>query len=909
MKNTVKVLGIIALAALLAFTFVSCPEPGAGIGGTGGIGNGGTSPIRPVDGVFTVANLAQWGDARTAIANGGNNKSYVINIKDSFSVPSSTGNTFGSVTAVNITINGDHALTLQSGTRGNLLHIGKNQTVIINDLNLNGHSNNNDSLVKVSGAFTMRGRASVTGNSNAGGNGGGVYIGGGSSFVMADDASVSGNNANKGGGLYINADSYVDILDGKVYGNDNYTLRNTAAAGASFYITDGSDAFYLDDSITMVSFIYQDPNAVTFVSLSANGSPEETTSQLTLTFDKQIPGLKAADIILSGISGANTITKSLNGSGPEYVLTIGNVGSSGTLTVTIVKPGADISPLSMSVGVVTAFVFNVANNTQWENARTAIANGGNDKNYTINITNNFNVPGSTAYTFGHVTGVNVTVNGNYILTLTGSGNILSISNRQTVIIQDLNLVGNNGNRYALVNIDGVFIMQNSAVVSGNSTEVGVSNSGINSTFEMYDNASISNNYYGVNIKYGTFKMYDNASVYNNDYDGIVLGDIFSHRNITFAMYNNTSVRNNKRYGVSVREGTFTMYDNSVISGNQTGVSVGNYGIPVREGTFTMYDNSVISSNQTGVSVGDVSAFRMAGGTIYGSNASATLRNDRTLSVSKDGGIATYGGYEGTANSFGGFDPSYPFANVKTTTITQTPSGSSNQDKRPVAPSNVRLVQSTGVTATISWDAVQNVTDYWVYRSRSASGSYSLVGITSSYETRFTDGPLSDGPSYYYRVSARNSFGTSDQSPSLYLSFAGRQISGIIATPLTTSNSIAVEWSDDFVNFAIIAGNNLANTFINYFTGLPFFANSSFSYIVERWDSSKNSWRGLSKYWIPTIPVIGTQIMYNRSFVDTGLSRNTTYRYGVSIEVKQNIFWGITIATWRTNTVTVSATTY
>jgi formylglycine-generating enzyme required for sulfatase activity len=72
-------------------------------------------------------------------------------------------------------------------------------------------------------------------------------------------------------------------------------------------------------------------------SVSANGSEIQTTTQLTLNFNEPVSGLTASDITLSGVSGADSITKSLSGSGPSYTLTIGNVTAGGTLNVAVAK--------------------------------------------------------------------------------------------------------------------------------------------------------------------------------------------------------------------------------------------------------------------------------------------------------------------------------------------------------------------------------------------------------------------------------------------------------------------------------------------------------------------------------------------------------------------------------------------
>jgi len=88
--------------------------------------------------------------------------------------------------------------------------------------------------------------------------------------------------------------------------------------------------------------------AVTLISVTANGSASQTTTQLTLTFDKAINGLTAADITLSGVNGVTKGT--LSGSNP-YTLPISGFTASGTLSVTVSKTGYTISGSPKTVAI------------------------------------------------------------------------------------------------------------------------------------------------------------------------------------------------------------------------------------------------------------------------------------------------------------------------------------------------------------------------------------------------------------------------------------------------------------------------------------------------------------------------------------------------------------------------------
>jgi uncharacterized protein YjdB len=89
--------------------------------------------------------------------------------------------------------------------------------------------------------------------------------------------------------------------------------------------------------------------AISFSSLSANGSSSQTTTQLALAFSEAIPGLTASDISLSGVSGVTKGT--LSGSGPSYTLSISGFSAGGKLTVSVSKAGYDISPSSRQADI------------------------------------------------------------------------------------------------------------------------------------------------------------------------------------------------------------------------------------------------------------------------------------------------------------------------------------------------------------------------------------------------------------------------------------------------------------------------------------------------------------------------------------------------------------------------------
>jgi hypothetical protein len=121
-----------------------------------------------------------------------------------------------------------------------------------------------------------------------------------------------------------------------------YNLGITVTQGGTLTVAVSKTGYEISGSSQTVTIYYIIP--VSFSGVTANGSASATTTQLTLTFDKAITGLAAADITLSGVTGVAKGT--LSGSGPTYTLPISGFTQGGSLSVTIAaaaKPGYIIS--------------------------------------------------------------------------------------------------------------------------------------------------------------------------------------------------------------------------------------------------------------------------------------------------------------------------------------------------------------------------------------------------------------------------------------------------------------------------------------------------------------------------------------------------------------------------------------
>jgi hypothetical protein len=120
-------------------------------------------------------------------------------------------------------------------------------------------------------------------------------------------------------------------------------------SGGTLTVSVAKTGFNISGTPKTVAIYYLAPIiAVTFQSLTANGSSSQTTTDLTLSFSGPISGLGSNDITLSGVSG---ITKgTLTGSNP-YTLPISGFSAGGTLTVSLAKTGFNISGTPKTIAI------------------------------------------------------------------------------------------------------------------------------------------------------------------------------------------------------------------------------------------------------------------------------------------------------------------------------------------------------------------------------------------------------------------------------------------------------------------------------------------------------------------------------------------------------------------------------
>ncbi|MDR1352361.1 MAG: hypothetical protein LBK05_03670 [Treponema sp.] len=333
----------------------------------------------------------------------------------------------------------------------------------------------------------------------------------------------------------------------------------------------------------------------------------------------------------------------------------------------------DIDAEDFGPSAVIDSTFDIAGQDDWNAAIAAIQEGGNDKNYILTLTADVTLPGSsTGSTFGSVTGIIVSLRGEKTLQLASgddnNGSLLRIEDNQALVLRESALLGRSGNNRSLVYVFGSnssFTMH-SGRISGNST--GQDGGGVwvaQGSFTM-SGGEISGNSVrpdysayggGVYISYNSSFTMSGGKISGNSVrtrrpDSAHGGGVYICSNSSFTMSggeisgNSATSTSSSSYqiyggGVSVDRSSFTM-SGGKISGNSAihsyseegnGVSEGG-GVSVSnsESSFTM-SGGEISGNSAGQYGGGVyvnyynsNSFSKTGGVIYGSDASAALRN-------------------------------------------------------------------------------------------------------------------------------------------------------------------------------------------------------------------------------------------------------------------------------------------
>ncbi|MCL2761883.1 MAG: InlB B-repeat-containing protein [Treponema sp.] len=198
--------------------------------------------------------------------NAESNVDYLIEVTANESITSHTL-FYSGRTNIGIILRSAAARTISLSSNGSLFTISSGATLTLEDnITFNGRSNNNDSLIRISGGgrFIMNG-GNISGNTNyhnansavsVNAHGSGVYVNTGGTFIM-NGGNISNNVASTrsiysnsyatsyGGGVYVNTNGTFIMNSGEISGNNRATSEVTAFSyatsyGGGVYVTGGT---------------------------------------------------------------------------------------------------------------------------------------------------------------------------------------------------------------------------------------------------------------------------------------------------------------------------------------------------------------------------------------------------------------------------------------------------------------------------------------------------------------------------------------------------------------------------------------------------------------------------------------------------------------------------------------------
>jgi len=226
-------------------------------------------------------------------------------------------------------------------------------------------------------------------------------------------------------------------------------------------------------------------NIITYTIESNSGT---NTTGINFMFNAAVSGLTANDITITNGDGSAT-KGTLTGSGKLWQLKV-TVTKTGNISVKITKSGIESGTKTLKVftglgGGSGDSSFNVGSYNEWKAACSTIAYADSNQSYTINVTGDFDVPGSPyTSTFGKVTGITVTITGNHTITVSDIGSLIVTNSGQTVNLKDVRLEGHSANKHCLVRVGGTFNMESGSISNNTSIQGGAVIVANSATFNM-----------------------------------------------------------------------------------------------------------------------------------------------------------------------------------------------------------------------------------------------------------------------------------------------------------------------------------------------------------------------------------------------------------------------------------------
>ena len=194
------------------------------------------NPIQPPG--ATPADQLDWLRANAASGN-----YYLIELTGNAAIAPQTTLVPAGTNGVTITLLGaGHTVNLDGN--GTLFTVVDGATLALGNITLEGHDDNNASLVRVmpGGTLYMNEGSAITGNNNTTGFGGGVLNGG--TFTM-HNGRISGNIAgSSGGGVWIQPSATFTMHNGEIYDNHARGVGDAIGNGGGVAVGEGTFAMY-----------------------------------------------------------------------------------------------------------------------------------------------------------------------------------------------------------------------------------------------------------------------------------------------------------------------------------------------------------------------------------------------------------------------------------------------------------------------------------------------------------------------------------------------------------------------------------------------------------------------------------------------------------------------------------------
>ena len=459
------------------------------------------------------------------------------------------------------------------------------------------------------GSLTLEENITLTGTNDTG-NGGAVYVNGGT-FTMESGSKITRSSAQNGGGVYVNGGEFEMTGTAVIQGNEA-TGGSSHACGGGVYVNGGD--FTMNGSAVIQG------NKATSTSSHACGGGVYVNG--TGKFDM------GDTATIQGNNASTTGTGSAAGGGGVYVN-----GGTFTLTGTAKIQGnttTSTDPVSTPSG--GGGVFVIAGGTFTMSGGTI---GGTDANEAdlgggvyVGVNTDTREKGSFTIGGGTITGNTATQNGGGVYV---AGGTFTMSD--TASLQGNTATTHGGGVHILSG--GTFTMNGGTIdgtIGGDDANTAEFGGGVfvsGGTFTMND-GTISGNTVaksggGVCVYKGIFTMNDGTI------GGIseVGTDVFNYADVAGG-------------GVYVGDGTFTM-NGGIITGNESGGSGGGIYLDSTGGTVTLNNNSSISGNQAVQNGGGVyvldGTFTVSGSslTITGNTAhNVYLVSGNTITIGTEG---------------------------------------------------------------------------------------------------------------------------------------------------------------------------------------------------------------------------------------------------------------------------------